>query len=661
MDNIIKIALAVTLAVWVAGCNNLAGLNAEKKNIERQIIESPDKSLKVSLSLDESGRAFYSISRNGEQVLLPSQLGVELNSQAFTDGLTITDVDAGKVSENYTLLHGKQRDINYIANEKIYTVKNKQGDKLTIAFRVSNDGVAFQYRFPNSAKQSLAVKKEITSFAFEQTTKAWLQPIAVAQTGWANTNPSYEEHYQMNIPVGTVSPSPAGWVFPALFKANKHWLLITEAGMNGDYHASRLHAESPNGEYSLGIPMAAEVFEQDGNKGALLAQSNTAFHSPWRVILVGGLDTIIASTLGTDLADPAIAKMDFVKPGTASWSWALLKDESVNYETSLEFIDYAAEMGWAYTLVDADWDRRIGYERTAQLAAYAQSKNVGLLVWYNSSGDWNTTEYSPKSTLLDRDKRRAEFARVQNMGVKGVKIDFFPGDGKSVMAYYNDLAKDAADYNLLVNYHGSSLPRGLHRTYPNIMTMESVHGFEMITFMQPSADKAATHMAMLPFTRNAFDPMDFTPTTFSDIPNIERRTSNGFELALPVLFLSGLQHIAETAEGMATNAPDYVKAYMRDIPVLWDESKLIDGMPGEHVVIARKHGERWFVAGINATNEAINLEMNFDFALGKKGKLITDSNKSTKGVESFTSQTITATKNNALTVKANGGFVIVFN
>lgn len=650
MRTIISLVLSVTLVVGLTGCNDQSKLH----------INSPDKNLSVSLSLDESGRAFYSITRNGEQVLKPSQLGVELNLQSFTDGLTLTDVDTGEVNDRYTMLHGKQRHIHYRATEKVYTLKNKQGDVLSIAFRVSNDGVAFQYRFPNTTKQLLVVENEITRFAFEQTAKAWLQPIAVAQTGWANTNPSYEDHYQMNIPVGTASPSPAGWVYPALFKTGNTWLLITEAGMNGDYHASRLQAESPNGEYRLGIPMAAEVFEKDGNKGALLAQSSGAFHSPWRIVLVGSLDTIITSTLGTDLADPAIAKMDFVKPGTASWSWALLKDESVNYETTIEFIDYAADMGWAYTLVDADWDTRIGYERTAKLAAYAQSKNVGLLVWYNSSGDWNTTEYSPKSALLDRDKRRAEFARLQKMGIKGVKIDFFPGDGKSVMAYYNALAKDAADFDLLVNYHGSSLPRGLHRTYPNMMTMESVHGFEMITFMQPSADKAATHMAMLPFTRNAFDPMDFTPTTFSDIPNIERRTTNGFELALPVLFLSGIQHIAETAQGMAANAPDYVKEFMRDVPVLWDESKLIDGFPGEHVVVARRDGDRWFVAGINATNKAITLPLNLEFAEGKTGKLITDSDASAKGMTSFVTRDITASSKNVITIKPNGGFVVVF-
>lgn len=618
------------------------------------VVKSPDASVQMQLSLDAEGRAFYSVSKNGNTILKPSPLGIELNTSEFKQHLRITGVTADQVVNDYTVLQGKQRNIRYRANEKIFHVVNASGNTLDLAVRVANDGAAFQYRFANPRNHFLAVQREHTHFKFPAATKAWLQGVAVAQTGWSNTNPSYEEHYQMGIPVGTPSPSSAGWVFPALFQVGEHWVLLSEAGMNGDYHASRLQALSSDGDYQLGVPMDAERFAVDGKKGALLAQADHALHSPWRVILVGGLDTIITSTLGTDLADPAIAPMDFVKPGMASWSWALLKDESVNYAKQVEFIDYAADMGWAYTLVDADWDKRIGYSRITELARYAQVKNVGLLVWYNSSGTWNLTPQSPKGVLLTAEGRRQEFARLEKMGVKGVKIDFFPGDGQSVMAYYNDLLRDAATFHLMVNFHGATLPRGLQRTYPNLMTAEAVHGFEMITFAQTSADVAARHMAMLPFTRNAFDPMDFTPTTFGEIPNIQRRTRNGFELALPVLFLSGIQHIAETPDNMA-KVPKYVRDFMSDIPMLWDESRLVQGFPGEYVVIARRQGERWFIAGINAQDQALILDLNLGFAQGKHGQLITDGD----APRSFRQQDWVVGKNTQMTVAAKGGFVLV--
>lgn len=657
--SVLRKAMAVwcgVLVLFLVGCGSAT----------KMVVKSPDASIEVQLSVTEQGGLQYSVIKQGDVVLLPSKLGVTLSDltgqnkpkQDFRQGLNVTSYTESTVHDRYTMIQGKQKSITYTANEAVYTVENSQGATFDIVFRVSNDGVAFQYSFPNPRNVLTQVSGEYTSFSFDETARAWLQPVAVAQTGWSNTNPSYEEHYQLNAPVGKESSSPAGWVFPALFKSGEHWLLVTEAGISSDFHASRLQATSTGGEYFIGGPMAAEVTSLKGKPGELLAQSDTAFRSPWRIVLVGGLETIIESTLGTDLAEPAISDMPFVKPGVASWSWALLKDASVNYETSKEFISYASDMGWPYTLIDADWDRNIGYERMQELSDFAAEKNVGLLVWYNSSGDWNTTEYTPKSALLTRSQRRAEFSKLQKMGIKGVKIDFFPGDGKSVIDYYHQLARDAADFELLVNYHGSSLPRGLQRTYPNMMTMESVHGFEMITFLQPSADKAAEHMAMLPFTRNAFDPMDFTPTTFFDIPNIERRTKNGFEIALPVLFLSGIQHIAETAEGMA-NVPDFVRQYMKDIPVAWDESKLLAGFPGEYVVVARRDGDRWFLAGINAKSEPLTVNLDLSFIGGTQGKIIQDS--SSKKDVMLGINTLTASDHVEVNMDAFGGFVATFS
>ena len=190
-----------------------------------------------------------------------------------------------------------------------------------------------------------------------------------------------------------------------------------------------------------------------------------------------------------------------------------MKDQSVNYEVQKEFIGYAAEMGWEYCLIDVGWDTTIGWEKIAELAAMAAGKNVGLILWYNSAGDWNTVPYHPKDKLLTHESRMEEFARLKALGIRGIKVDFFGGDGQSMMDYYQDLLADAHEFHLMVNCHGSTLPRGLHRTWPNLVSMEAVRGLEFATFGQESADRVPSKATTLAFTRNAFDPMDFTPLT----------------------------------------------------------------------------------------------------------------------------------------------------
>ncbi|MGH8853917.1 MAG: glycoside hydrolase family 97 catalytic domain-containing protein [Telluria sp.] len=615
-------------------------------------LTSPDGHISVSVTASPSGALTYAVSRDGKPVILPSPLGLTLQGADLASKLTIASTSPSRpVKDSYELATGKKRHISYAANEQVVTVRNPQGQAMDLALRVSNDGVAFRYLVRDKAIAHKQFVAESTSFSFDQSAKAWLQPMSVAQTGWMNTNPAYEEHYQREIAVGTKAPSSAGWVFPALFRTGDTWVALTEANMDGSFHASRLEAEAPNGRYKLGIPAAAEVF----TGGALLAKAKGDLVTPWRIIALGSLKTIVESTLGTDLAAPSIAfDKARIQPGHASWSWALLKDDGTVFDVQKKFIDYAADMRWDYTLVDADWDRKIGEAKMRELVAYGAGKKVGILVWYNSSGAWNKTEYSPKGALLTRAQRVEEFAKLRAMGIKGVKIDFFAGDGKSMIAYYVDLLNDAASAGLLVNFHGATLPRGWSRTYPNLMTAEAVRGFEFTTFTQADQDAVARHAAMLPFTRNLFDPMDFTPAAFADIPKITRKTRNGFELAETVLFLSGIQHFAETPEGMAT-VPAYVKGLLRDLPRSWDETRFVAGYPGRHVVIARRAGNSWYVAGLNADELDKPLELDLTFMGGRSGTLIADG----AGERAF-SQTPLQSGKHTITINAHGGFVAVF-
>ncbi|MFC0170047.1 glycoside hydrolase family 97 catalytic domain-containing protein [Pseudoduganella danionis] len=615
------------------------------------VLRSPDRHISVTLQAGSGGTLRYSIARDGRPVLLPSQLGLQLQGADLSQQLSVCGISrALAVHERYSMAVGKRRQISYRALEQTTTVSNPAGQRMEISFRVSNDGVAFRYRVREASLARKQLLAEQTSFALPAATRAWLQPMSVAQTGWNGTNPSYEEHYQMDIAAGSAAPTQAGWVFPALFRAGANWLAISEAGMDGSYQASRLAPRSDGAEYRIGQPMAAEVY----TGGGLLADVAGTLTTPWRVLALGSLKTVTDSTLGTDLAAPAIPfPPALVQPGHASWSWALLKDDATVYEVQKKFIDYAADMHWDYTLIDADWDRKIGYDKVRELVQYAATKQVGILLWYNSSGAWNTTEYTPKSQLLTHAQRVAEFERLRAIGVKGVKIDFFGGDGQSMIAYYTDILRDAAAAGLLVNFHGATLPRGWSRTYPNLMTMEAVRGLEFTTFEQVDEDRMPAHAAMLPFTRNLFDPMDFTPMVFGSIPNIRRSASNGFELATSVLYLSGIQHFAETPEGMA-GVPAYVKQLLQELPRSWDDSRLLDGYPGQYVVMARRAGQHWYIAGINAGASARTVTLDLSFAQHQQGSIISDG----AAERSFEQRPLKAGKRIELTIQPRGGFLI---
>jgi len=626
--------------------------------IKRTLIISPDKKITAEVLLNNNQQLVYNIQYDGKAVMQNSALGIIREDADFATGMQwLSSSEQVQVKDKYNILTAKKSSITYTANKRIVTVQNKNGDAMEVVFQVSNDGVAFHYAFPQISAAIKKITQETTSFHFIQGTKAWLQPKTEAQSGWEHSNPSYEAHYMMDIKAGTPAPGKNGWVYPALFKYDNTWMLITEAALGRTYCGTSLQQFSDNNEYKINFPEPEEKF----TNGALLPQSTLPWQMPWRIIALGSLKTIAESTLGTDLALPAIA-MDssFIKPGRASWSWIMSKDDYIVYSEQKKYIDYAADMHWEYCLIDAAWDKKIGYDKIKELADYAAKKNVGLLLWYNSAGDWNTVKYTPKDKMLTHESRMKEFALLQQMGIKGIKTDFFAGDGQSMINYYQDILEDAAQYHLLVNFHGATLPRGWQRTYPNLMTTEAIYGYEMITFNQKDADVAPAHMVMSAFARNAFDPMDFTPVSLYKIPRINRKTTTAFEMATAVIFLSGIQHFVEGPEGMA-KMPVAVKNYMQDIPVAWDEVKFIDGYPGKFYAVARRVGKKWYVAGINADSSA-QQQINIDklpFIAPFKTATLFSSNAISNEVE-VSKETIYTKQTKNITIKPNDGFVLVF-
>lgn len=634
----------------------LVGMHIRVNAQQVATLESPDKSILLNVFLSASGEIQYGLKKSGLSIIEPSALGVMMKGHNFSQRMKLARVSGPvRIQDNYQMMNAKKSNIQYRANQLVVSFVNEEEKKMDIIFRLSNDGVAFRYFFPWVNQEEQVIEQEVTSFHFNKKATAWLQPMMAAKEGWCQTAPSYEEHYNQDIAVGTMPPFHSGWVFPALFKTNGVWALITEAAVDEHYCASRLLNDSLSSIYSIGMPDPREVFTGGGS----LPVNKQPWYTPWRIIAVGSLKTIVESTLGTDLAPAAVLKdASFVKPGKASWSWINSKDDNLTFNEQKKYIDYAFDMHWQYCLIDADWDTKIGYDSIKILSDYAAQKNVSLILWYNSAGDWNTVAYHPKNKLLTREGRIKEFSRLADMGIKGIKVDFFGGDGQSMMKYYLDILKDAAEYKLLVNFHGATLPRGWQKTYPHLMSAEAIYGMEMVTFSQDAADKQANHCAMLPFTRNAFDPMDFTPMNLTGLTtsNCTRKTTPAFELALSVLFLSGIQHYAQAPEGMV-KVPGYVKDFLSTLPDNWDDVRFLDGYPGKYAVIARRSNNRWYIAGINGNSTETKLSLDLSSFKKNKATLFTDGAKG----ELFSQRALNtaAQKKCDITLNANGGFVMV--
>lgn len=632
----------------------LIGMLAACNPSKDTLLTSPDGNMTVRVH-DSNGLATYQIHLHDTVVVDTSRLGIEMTGENFYSDLKLISVSEDKtIDETFSMQHGKRTHVHYLANERTFHFENANGKHMDVIFRVSNDGVAFRYAFTEPSTEIKTVEKEYTSFHFTPNTTGFLQPMSVAKTGWQGVNPCYEEYFEKEIKVGTPSPSPAGWVYPALFHIENNWVVLTETGLDKNYCATRLQMNSPNGEYLIGFPEEVENFPGGGVKPT----STLPFVTPWRVLTIGKLSTIMESDQGVALANPTVVTdTTFIKPGHSSWSWALLKDDSTVFDVQKKFIDYAASMQWEYCLVDADWDQKIGYEKIKELATYANDKNVGLWVWYNSAGSWNTTPYTPKSKLITQADREKEFQLLHDAGIRGIKIDFFGGDGQSMIRYYLDILEDAAKYKLMINFHGSTIPRGWHRTYPHLMSMEAVKGFEYVTFEQKNADEQPSHCTILPFTRNLFDPMDFTPLSLYQVPNINRKTSSGYELALAIVFTSGVTHFVETPSGMK-KAPGEVKAFLQTLPTQWHDIKFLSGYPGKEVIVARRFQDQWYIGGINGEDKTKEIVLDLTFLKGRKGYMITDSDTDEEiALKASASETIQASK--TISLKPYGGFVLV--
>jgi len=600
-------------------------------------LQSVSGELTLDIRSDNGAGPAFRVSTPSGTVVDWSPLGLVLSSQDsdlnqrahdFSQDLTGAESEVKQVCDAYRLKIGKRLENKACANQLTLSSPSQDGLQLSVQFRAYDDGVAFRYLITsdNGYLDSLfyMLKSELTGFNMSHATKVFPQPYDHADS-W---RPSYEAPaLSMGDVVGRSTPQAlgAGWSMPLLFEVGGDWVLIHESGLIGQSYGSHIAPEVVDKIYRLTGPLVNEAL----GHGDTSAHFALPWKSPWRVLIVGDLPTVVQSNLVQTLAPPAAVDADWVKPGRASWSWLSDHDSSQDPVKLKTFIDLAADMGWEYSLIDANWNR-FSKEELARLITHAKQRNVGLFLWYNSGGSNNAVTEAPRNLMADRSLRRAEFERISGLGIRGIKVDFWHSDKQYMIKRYVDLLLDAAEFKLLVNFHGSTIPRGWERTFPNLVTMEAIRGHEFYTFpSEPNyGELAPSQNALVPFTRNVIGPMDSTPVIFAP-KLIPRLTTNGHEAALGIIYESGVQHFSDDA-GAYSALPEAWKSYLRSLPSAWDETRLLAGYPGKYVVMARRKGERWWVGAINGTSEPRKLDMDLSFiagdliALGDKDGEMTD-------------------------------------
>ena len=554
-------------------------------------VTSPTGKLGVTVKPME-GKAYdkitFSVNYDGKTILSQTELGLETDIQKFYGNLKLKSVSKAKrIVDDYKMITGKRSHCINEAFERTYSFENQEGNTLDITFRVYDNGVVFRYEINTIADKEYVVD-EYTAYNIPQGAKRWMQ--------------QYDPGYEKFFPVSTDGklpdrPKVNSWGYPGLVELQDSvFMLITEANIRRGHCGSLLFNGDNNDRYQVNLADKKQVAER-------------TWGSPWRVLIIGGLSDIVESTLVTDVSDPSkVEYTEWINPGMVSWIYWAYNHGSKDYQKVKEYIDLAAEMHWTYNLIDWEWDEMSNGGNLQDAVKYTLNKGIKPLLWYNSSTNWIGP--GPLFRLNKKQDREKEYAWLSEMGIAGIKVDFFSGDSVSTMNYYIDLLEDAIKYKLMLNFHGATIPRGWQRTYPHMMSIEGVYGAEWYNNAPILTNRAAEHNATLPFTRNVVGPMDYTPGTFSNSqhPHI---TSYAHELALPVIFESALQHMPDRPS-VYYGLPEPVKRLLSELPVAWDDTKLLAGYPGEEVILARRKGNVWYIGGINGTNETKTLHISLD-------------------------------------------------
>ncbi|MEG1586279.1 MAG: glycoside hydrolase family 97 catalytic domain-containing protein [Bacteroidales bacterium] len=624
-----------------------------KKQPSEWFLNSPDGKITFTIAQNEQNELTYTVKYGEKTAIESSRLGVIMDGGNLSkDLLFVSATNPSKINEAYELKVGKQlKRINH-CKERQLIFKGQKGRLLTIQMRAYNDGIAFRYGFPENSANSHMINEELTEFAIPAQGKAWLCPYTLTD----RLRACYEEYAAYGIPIRSEGEEKNGWAFPLLIEtSNGLWMLVSEASNDGSYPATHVDNSGRNKAYKIRFPEFKEAVYPDAPSEPI---SVLPWITPWRTVAIGSdLNTIFNTQIITHLNPPSTIKdQSWIKPGRSSWSWwSEGRVRSCNRQ--LKYADLSADLNWEYMLVDAGWPKMKDGGNIEDVIKHATSQDVGVWVWYSSFAGEESHENRERRLMTDPKLRKEEMRRIRALGVKGIKVDFFDTDKQQAMKLYLDILNDAAENQLMVNFHGSTLPRGWERTYPNLMTMEAVKGAEGMG-QQARCDNAPRHHTALVFMRNIVGSMDYTPCIFSiKNPNAPKpgipRTSYAHQLALSVVFESGLQCFADN-ERFYTGMPQQVKDFLTQVPSVWEESILVDGYPGEYAIIMRRNADKWYIGAINGSDKPRTLSFKLPAACkgSKKMNLIVDG----ENITSFGYKTINTNNNITVELPSHGGF-----
>lgn len=574
-------------------CFSIAGTLAFAQDFPVRIA-SPDGALTFSVYRGADSDLVYEVQLKGESVINASRLGLDIEGQpTLTGNMKLISAKTASLNETYTMPHGKASSLRDHCNtlELVVEENGELGRRMILEARIFDDAVAFRYRLPPQADlRTVRLRRELTEFRLAREGVSF--PLILS-----GFHTSYEDSY-VRLPLTSIKPD-ALVALPFLTEVpGVAWVAITESNLE-NYAGLYLRRKE-------GLAMTATLSPRPDDPTVAVSAA-APLQSPWRVVMVAPrVGQLIESNAVLNLAAPSRLKdSSWVKPGKTSWSWwsgdyARNVDfkPGMNTETLKHYIDFSAEAGLEYVLIDAGWakplDRtRVDLLHTAdqvdlkEILRYAAEKKVGVWLWAH----WTSVD----------EQMNAAFAQFEKWGIKGVKIDFMDRDDQDMVAFYHRVAQRAAAHHLMVDFHGAYKPTGLARTYPNVLTYEGVMGME---YMKWSARVNADHDVMLPFTRMLAGPMDYTPGGFNNVPPSLFKpqsitpmvpTTRAHQLGLYVVFESALQMLADYP-GAYKGQPEL--EFLKAVPSAWDETRFLEGVPGEYIVMARRKGETWFVGGL---------------------------------------------------------------
>ncbi|MBR6181907.1 MAG: glycoside hydrolase family 97 catalytic domain-containing protein [Prevotella sp.] len=599
------------------------------RGADTQTVTSPEGNLKVNINVDQ-GKASYEVWLDGRQLVTPSTLGFVADIGDFTQGLRLDGTRTSKVDKSYTMEQAKASHIHYAANQLDLDFVNAEGGRMTVTFLVSANDVAYRYTVPrqkNDNPKCAVILREESAFNFPSQTTTFLCPQIGPFEGWERTKPSYEEEYTADAPMTKKSRFGLGYTFPCLFRiGDEGWVLVGETGVGSNYCGSRLSDYESGKGYTITFPEQGEF----NGIGSVFPGIPLPGNTPWRTLTLGTtLKPIVETTIPYDVVEPLYERTSAFNAGRYTWSWLIWQDNSINYNDQVKFIDLASEMGFEMCLVDNWWDNNIGRERMAELSRYAQSKGVKLMLWYNSNGFWNDAPQTPRDCMSTSIAREKEMKWLKSIGVAGIKVDFFGSDKQETMRFYEDILSDANRYGLQVIFHGCTIPRGWERMYPNYVASEAALASENLVFNQHHCDNEGFELTMHPFSRNALGALDWGGIIMNRRMSKDnnsrnyRRSSDTFEMATGIVLQTAVNCVAMQPNNLS-ELPQFELDFLRQLPTTWDETRFIDGYPTRYAVLARRHGDNWYVAGINGTKQPLTLTLDLPMMAGKTVSYYTD-------------------------------------